>query len=378
MGVYSNVNRGVSGVSAFALRERDTGRADQGLARRASLRPWQRLGALRADGMGRRSWTVCVGLVGAAAASTLAAPAALAVIPAYVQQGSFSLPSSGSAFDVGSDGRAWVVTEAGGIVRQTAVNGSAFAPVGSLPGGLVHSFGAGFIRVSPDGARLAIGDNGTVNQMWIVPAGSLSTGGPTTPQTVSVPNFDAAWTDNATLYVNGSPSFGSPPSLYRVNVTGNTVAAAVTNIGDGSGGVASRAGRVFTAIGYDVGGVLDGQVRSFDLPTLNVAGSSVVFSTGLLATQATTGNSLAFDTAGNLIEAGFGGVTIEDLSMHQRTTLPGLSATGFYTAAFNAATSEILVRDFGATSVLRYGVPAPGGAFALGLTGLLAARRRRA
>ncbi len=314
----------------------------------------------------------------AAVVAAMGSSTALAVIPAYVAQGSFSLPSSASAFDVGNDGRAWAVTEAGAIVRQSAVNGSVFAPVGSLPSGLVPSFGAGFIRVSPDGARLAIGDNGTVNQMWVVPTGSLSTGGPTTPQTVSVPNFDAAWTDNATLYVNGSPSFGSPPSLYHVNVTGNTVAAVVTNIGDGSGGVASRGGRVYTAIGYDVGGVLDGQVRSFDLATLNAAASSVAFSTGLLATQATTGNSLAFDAAGNLIEAGFGGVTIEDLSTHQRTTLPGLNATGFYTAAFNAATGEILVRDFGATSVLRYGVPSPGGAFALGLTGLLVTRRRRA
>ena len=352
--------------------------ADQGLARKASPRPWQRSGALRAEA-GKRNRATIAGIAAGAAglAAIVGAPSAHAVIPAYSPAGSFSLPTGGSAFDIGGDGRAWVVREDGAIARQDVVGGSAYSPVGSLPGGLVPGFGAGFVRVSPDGARLAIGDNGTVNQMWVVPTGSLSTAGATTPQTIGVANFDGAWTGNDTLYVNGSPSFGSPPSLFRVGVTGATVAAVVTSIGDGSGGVASRGGRVYTAIGYDVAGVLDGQVRSFDLATLDAAALPVVFSTGLLATQASTGNSLAFDAAGNLIEAGFGGVAVVDLVTQQRYDLPGLGAFGFYTATFNAATGEILVRDFGSASVLRYAVPGPGGAGVLVVAGVLAMRRRR-
>jgi hypothetical protein len=316
-------------------------------------------------------------VVVASAAVTLAAPGALAAIPAYVQQGTFVLPSSGSAFDIGADGRAWVVSESGAISRQSSVNGSAYAAAGSLPGGLVPAFGAGFIRVSPDGARLAIGDNGTVNQLWVVPTAGLSTSMASTPLTIAAPNFDAAWSDNSTLFINGSASVGGSPNLYRASGITGATATVVTGIGDGSGGVATRGARVYTAIGFDAAGLLNGQVRSFDVAMLNVASSSVVFSTGLLATQASTGNSLAFDSQGNLIEAGFGGVVVVDLATQARISLPGLSPTGFYTATFNAATGEILVRDFGVTTVLRYGVPTPGVAGTLVGAGIFAMRRRR-
>ena len=151
----------------------------------------------------------------------------------------------------------------------------------------------------------------------------------------------------------------------------------MSDIGVGSGGVATRAGRVFTAIGYDAAGPLAGQVRSFDLATLNGAPSSVAFSSGLLVGQANSGNSLAFDSAGYLIEGGFGGVSVIDLTTSQIFNLPGLSPTGFYSAGFNAFTGEILVRNFGSATVLRYGVPTPGGMGVVGLAALFAARRRR-
>lgn len=315
--------------------------------------------------------------VAAFVAGATAAREAQAAPPAYISAGSYLLPSGSSAFNDGADGRLVCVTETGAVVRQGAVNGAAYSPLGSLPAGTVPSFGAGFLKISPDGARLAIGDNGAANQVHFVPIASLNTGGPTVPQTISVANFDGAWADNGTFYVNGSPGFGTPPSLYRVNITTNAVAAVVSNIGDGSGGVATRSGRVYTAVGFDAGGLLDGQVRSFDVATLNAAGSAVAFSTGMLATQASTGNSLDFDAAGNIIEAGFGGVTLVDLSTAQRYDLPGLSSTGFYSAIYNDFTHEILVRDFGSQTVLRYAVPAPATTALLGLSGILAARRRR-
>lgn len=303
--------------------------------------------------------------------------AALAAPPAYVGAGSYLLPSGSSAFNDAADGRLVCITEIGAIVRQNAVNGGAYTPLGSLPAGAVPGFGAGFVKISPDGSRLAIGDNGNANQVHFVPVASLNTGGATVPQTINVANFDGAWADSTTFYVNGSPSFGTPPSLYRVNITTNAVAAVVSNIGDGSGGVATRSGRVYTAIGIDAGGMLDGQVRSFDIATLNAASSAIAFSTGTLATQASTGNSLDFDAAGNIIEAGFGGVAIVDLATAQRYDLPGLSATGFYSAIYNDYTQEILVRDFASQTVLRYAVPSPATITLLGITGILAARRRR-
>ncbi len=304
--------------------------------------------------------------------------------PAYVGAGSYLLPSGSSAFNDGPDGRLVCITETGAIVRQSAVNVggvAAYSPLGSLPSGAVPSFGAGFLKISPDGSRFAIGDNNAASHVHFVPVASLTTSGPTVPQTITVSNFDGAWADNGTFYVNGSPNFGTAPSLSRVNLTTSAVAAVVSNIGDASGGVATRSGRVYTAIGYDAGGLLDGQVRSFDISTLNAAGSAVAFSTGSLATQANTGNSLDFDAAGNIIEAGFGGVTLVDLATAQRYDLPGLSPAGFYSATYNNFTGEILVRDFafGADPrlLLRYAVPTPATTALLGLSGILATRRRR-
>ncbi len=304
----------------------------------------------------------------------------IAAPPAYVGFGSYALPTVPSVFDVSPDGRLICITETGAIVHQNAVNiggGGAYAPLGSLPAGSVPNFGAGFLRISPDGTRCAIGDNGAANRVHVLSISALSVSGPTTPVTISVPNFDAAWGEFSTLYVNGSPSFGVAPSLYQVETSTGSWTDVVTHIGDGSGGVAVRGARVYTAIGFDAAGILTGQVRSFSLSSSAGSPPPVAFSTGLLAAQASTGNSLAFDATGDLIEAGFGGVSVIDLSTSQIYNLPGLSPTGFYSAAFNAFTSEILVRDFGSPTVLRYGIPAPASATLLGLAGILAVRRRR-
>jgi hypothetical protein len=318
-------------------------------------------------------------LVGSGAVVAFGAAAA-ASVPAYVSVGSFSLPSGSSAFDVLGDGRVVAVDENGVVLRQGAVNNSAFAPIGSLPAGTVPSFGAGFVRVSPDGSRLAVGDNGAANRVYVVQTASLSTGGPSPVQTISVPSFDGAWTSPTTMYVNGSPSFGTSPSLWRVDITSGTATAVVGGIGDGSGGVAASGGanaRVYTAIGFDLTGLRTGEVRSFDLATLNAASAAAPFGAGALAVQANTASSLALDGLGDLIVAGGGGVSVFDLSTSQRYDLPGLSASGFYSATFDNATGEILVRDFGATAVLRYGVPAPGWMGVAVGVGFVTVRRRR-
>jgi hypothetical protein len=312
-------------------------------------------------------------------AASLLCGAALANVPPYSQTGLFTLPTASSVFDVAADGRTIVVSEDGTVRREVFPTTGSFAPIGSLPSGLVPSFGAGFMKVSPDGAHLAVGDNGTVNQMWIVPTAGLTTSGPTPVQSINVPNFDAAWTTNGRLYVNGSPNFGSQPSLYRVDVAGGTSTAVVSGIGDGSGGVAARAGRVYTAIGYDAspGSPNAGLARSFDAATLDAATVPVAFSTGVLAAQANSGSSLGFDNGGDLIIAGAGGVAVFDLATSQRYDLPGLSSLGFYSATWNAVTGEILVRDYGSATVERYGiVPGPGSLAVLACAGSFGLARR--
>jgi hypothetical protein len=307
----------------------------------------------------------------AAVASSIASP------PAYVGAGSFLLPTASSVFDDAADGRLIIASETGSILRQNAVNSSAYTTLGSLPAGSIPSYGAGFVHISPDGSRIAVGDNGAIGRIHVVTFASLTTSGPITPTTIGIPNFDAAWSGPGTLLVNGSPSFGVAPGLRLADAATGSWTDVVSQIGDGSGGVSVHGGRVYTAIGYDAAGLRDGEVRSFALGLFAGSPPVVPFSTGLFAAQANTGNTLDFDAAGNLIEAGFGGVTLVDLATSQRYDLPGLSTTGFYFAIYNDATSEILVRDFGSQTVLRYAVPAPAPISLLGLTGILAARRRR-
>jgi len=311
----------------------------------------------------------CAGVLGWAGA-------AVASIPPYSVVGTFLLPTGGSVFDAGADGRLFAVDESGHVLRQNTVNGSAWTPLGSLSAGSLPSFGPGFVHPSPDGTRLAIGDNGNADHVLIVQVSALNTAIPTTPQGIAVPNFDGAWTASGQMYINGGP-FGSP-SLWRVDVTAGTAAAVVTGLGDASGGVAARAGRVYTGIGLDLSGARTGEVRSFDLGSLNSAPSPVTFFTGLLAATANSASALAFDAAGNLIIAGSGGVAVFELSTSQRYDLPRLSPSGFYSAVFDNATGEILVRDFGSPTVERFAVPSPGvllvGVFGAALSG----RRKRA
>jgi hypothetical protein len=317
--------------------------------------------------------------VGAALAVLGLTPIAGASIPAYSSVGAFSLPSTSSVFDVAADGRVLALTESGAIQRQAFPGASTYTPLGSIPGGLIPSYGPGFVKISPDGAHLAIGDNGSANQMWIVPTAGLTTAGPTPVQTIGVSNFDAAWSTAGRLYVSGFA--GSAPGLFRIDITPSAVTTVVSNIGDGSGGVAVRAGRIYTSIGYDPapGEPNKGLTRSFGQAALDGANSPVAFSTGTFAAQANSGSSLGFDTGGNLILAGDGGVSVFDLATSQRYDLPGLSAGGFYSAVFDGVAGEILVRSYGSDTVVRYGIvpgPAAAGLMAVGLAAMGRRRRR--
>lgn len=324
-----------------------------------------------------RRRTPAITVLAALACTFAMSCSANAAIPNYVQVGSFPIPSSSFVFDALPDGRLIGVSATGQILRQTAVNGAAYTLVGTLPSGAVPSFGAGFAKLSPSGSRLAVGDNGAGNSICIVPLDALSIVPPTTVSTVSVFNYQAEWADDDTLYVSGSPTFGVPTSLYRARVSTGTSVEVVNQIGDGSGGVAVSAGTVYTAVGFDVSGVHDGQIRGFSASALAVAASPVAFSSSTLVGQLNTGATLDVDAQGNLIVAGGGGVGLLDPATGSTYVLPGLSPTGFYSAIFSSSGSEILVQDFGSSTVLRFAIPSPGGAALMLACGVLATRRRR-
>jgi len=306
----------------------------------------------------------------------------VAAVPAYGLVGTYDSGVPGGltgAMGLRSDGRFYQVV-GDDVYVQAGVNSPSFARIGSLPAGSADAFGAAFISASPDGSLLAIGNGkfGAGAGVNIVGTASLSTSMPSVAAFVGVPNYSAAWAGNSTLYVTG---FGGTSQVARVDLMPAAAATTVlTSVGGASGGIAVGGGNLFVGSGFGAG---VGDVRSFPLATINAATSSLGFTSGAFVVNAFTAGTIDFDAAGNIILTGQSfssgnGVAVIDLADGTRFNLPGLSPTDQYSAWFNGATGEILVRGFGSPTVSRFAVPGPGAAGVLVMGGVLAARRRRA
>ncbi len=322
------------------------------------------------------------------AAVVAMASAALGQIPFYQLVGQFNLPAgAGTGWDVGPDGRVWgIVGDA--IVRQDGVNGSTYSTVGSVPSGTAASWGASFLRVSPTGSMIAIGDNnfGSTARVSFVSTATLSTSVTSPTTSVLSGNFDGAWSGNQ-FYVSGAGS-DFVPFLSRItfsDATGlPTAARVVSGIGGASGGVAVHNGRVYTGVGYGGAGLPIGQVRWFDENGL-VGGAPVAFTSGTVAATALSASPLAFDAFGNLLVGGgdsFGGTSdvgyaaVIDLNVGFGLHFSPAGTGTIYGVAFNNATHEMLVTADGVA--YRYGIPGPGAFPLMGLGVLALGRRRRA
>lgn len=316
---------------------------------------------------------------GAVLALGIWASGAAAAMPAYSIAGTFGSP--GGAWDVGPDGRL-VALSGTSVLQQVAVNGSAYTNIGSVPAGTTASFGASFVSLSPDGSTLAIGDNvfAATGRVHMLNTAALNTSLPTPTVSVIAPNYAAAWSGSSTLYVSGGG--GPTPTVTRIDGAASGSPAStivIDNIGDGSGGVAIRSGRLYTGIGFDTNFITDGTIRSFGLPSLSVAAAAVPFASGAFEAQILSASTLDFDALGNIIVGGFGSVAVVNLGTSERLDLAPNGPFGFYSGRYNAATGEILVTDFNVPGdVYRYAIPAPGMATMMWLGGLLAWRRRRA
>jgi len=328
-------------------------------------------------------------------------------IPGYQLVGTYQLPAGAGAFDALPDGRLMVMV-GDSIVVQSAANAGAYAPAGSVPAGLIGSFGAAFLSVSPNGQTIAIGDNRAgsgAQHVLLLDASALNTGGPTAPALVAAPNYHAHWADDSTLYVTGVADFSSPGVVTRIDVPTITSATAwtvVTGINGASAGVVTDGTHLYTANGFDFApsvGSETGHVRAFSLSSLPTgdAGLPVDFeSSGVLVADVLSGSPLGMDPFGNLLAGGgdfddgdSGYAAVVSAGMIALALAGGSPATGadgqmlapagaqFYSAMFNRGTDELLVWAFGDPTVHRYAVPAPGATALLAAAGLMAARRRR-
>lgn len=324
----------------------------------------------------------------------------LAVAPAAFGQfgyglvGQFNLPAGASAWDVDAQGRSWALV-GDSVYRENAPGSGAFLPFGSVPSGTVSTFGGSFIRVNDAGTEVAIGDGnfGASARVHFVSTAALAAASPAGAPTQSVltGNFDGNWNGNQ-FYVTGAGD-DFVPFVNRVtftDATGTPVATrVVTGIGGASAGVAFSGGTIFTGVGYGGGGLSTGDIRMFDLLTVNAAGGSgfpVAYSTGsqVAGGPVLSASPLAFDGAGRLLVGGgdaFGGTTdigyvaVIDLATGVRQLLSPAGADVTYGVDYNPALSQIYVSEDGV--VYRYAVPTPGTSVVLTLGGLAALRRRR-
>ncbi len=344
--------------------------------------------------------------LGVAATSTQAH----AALPSYTLVGSYALPSgtSGGSYDLLPDGRLVAVDGSGQVAVQDAVNAGTYSPIGSIDGSIFDgpfgNFGPIFVRVSPDGSTLAIGDNAAANKVHFVGLSALSTAGATPTTAIDAANFDAVWTDKATLFVTGSDSFFNP-IVTRIDLapggTTGTSTLVMTAGGGGSGGIASDGTRLFIGDGFNTssGGEPTGNVRAFAISDLTspLPTSPIDFTAGTLVADALSGLSLGFDAQGNLLigggdffagsgDAGYaavvdadaiaaalaGGTSAQD---GDELRLSPNGAAASYGIFYNTFTSELIVTSGGVA--YRYStVPAPASA-ALITMGLAALGRRR-
>lgn len=281
----------------------------------------------------------------------------------------FTLPAGGGVFDSLPDGR--LVALAGeDLYLESSIRSRQFDFVGTLQDANFFSFGAAFLRVSPDGQRLATGNSG------FGPGAQVGIFEPAADQGVvsvdwyDVQHFDAAWFDDDTLVLTA----GLPEEVVTVldlsePIPTNTIV--IDQIGGASAGIAFDAlGNLYTGNGFDAEGASGtGWIKAFSFSEWTAALSTGVpidfEAAGTLIVDLLSAAALGFDAEGNLhvgwgsddyaalvrsaaVEAALSGEGPADVADPQqvRTFDPDrANLSNFYDVLFNRITCELLLRQ---------------------------------
>lgn len=338
----------------------------------------------------------------AVSAGSLMCSARADVLGAYELTGTFALPAA-SPFDALPDGRL-VTLHGTDLYAETSAGSRVFDRVGTLAGMDVGSYGAAFVRVSPDGTHLAVGNNGGSSyanyQVGVFDLGNLA--GTWFP----VAHFDAAWTDNSQLALSAAAGASSKVTVLDTasSPTSPHNPTVVSNIAGASAGITfDAAGNLFTGNGYASGaGSSTGTIKAFSASSWMAAlsgGQPADFEAGgTMIGRILSATSLGFDAEGNLHVGGgdfgsgaFGYAGLADYSAVQRA-LAGGSPIGsgevqhfdpdltnpynFYDVNYSHVTGELYVRE--GASVWTYAVPEPAAGLLLLALGVLVRRPRMA
>lgn len=287
------------------------------------------------------------------------------------------LPAGAGPIDALPDGRLIALLQED-VYVQSCFDPGQFELIGALSDADLPSFGAAFVRVSPDGTRIAVGNNGGVSfsdfRIGVFDFPDL------TGIWFSANHFDANWFDDTLLAVTAG-DFVNPSVVTLLDTTSplpgapiNTIV--VNNVGGGSGGVTFDAvGNLYTGNGFTLFGPSDtGHVRAFDFAAWSPAlsgGMPVDFETdGVLIIDALSASPLQFDAAGNLLVGGgdfaagdidavavvgasavtdalggFGPADVFDPAQVQRLDPDTTTGFNFYGVVYNPGTDEVLVTD---------------------------------
>ncbi|MBU0716652.1 MAG: hypothetical protein KJ749_00250 [Planctomycetes bacterium] len=344
--------------------------------------------------------TLAVGLV----ASLAAVPAAVRAdaFDGYTLMGSFELPRANAIFDCLSDGR--IVAIAGDDVYvESAVGSGTFTLLGTLPDAdMPTSWPAAFIRVSRDGTKLAVGNNGGGYPWNNFEVGIFAF--PTlTGDWFSINHYDAEWYSNTRLAITAAgPGVTSIVTVLRTTSSpaGADNPTVIDNVGGYSAGITfDAAGNLYTGNAFRTNGPSDtGWVKVFGREMWTSAlthGLPLDFeTTGILVVDVLSAAYLGFDVEGNLHVGGgdsTGGPDQQDFAAlvrafavsralagegaadpgnptEVRSFDPDSAHDNYFVVNSNPATGELYVTEFGSTTVYVY-TPEPGDPFAAEVIG---------
>jgi len=234
---------------------------------------------------------------------------ALCIFERYRLEEQFVLPAGAGPIDVTPDGR--VVTLVGADVYvETEVQSRVFELLGALPGTEIPDFGAAFLRVSPDGTRIAVGNNRLspdfkvgVFDVPLQPIGTL------TGVWYVANHYEAEWYDDVNLALtafSGNVSVVTMLDTTSADAQNPTNPTVIGNIDGASGGVAFDAqGNLYTGNGFQFGPPdKTGQIKAFSFNEWSAALASqtpIDFeSSGTIIIDLLSAGSLGFDAAGNM------------------------------------------------------------------------------
>ncbi|MCH7925041.1 MAG: hypothetical protein IIC51_05865 [Planctomycetes bacterium] len=321
--------------------------------------------------------------------SLLIAPAVWAdAFHQYSLAGSFELPAGTDRFDALPDGRLLIIV--GDVLHiETSVGTRQFEEFGTLPNADIPSFGVAFFEISPDGTKVAVGNNGgVVFPNYEVGVFDLSDPPNLSGTWLAANHFLAGWIDNRHLALTagdfGSPAFVSFLDTLSANRGSPVNPVVIDGIGGASSGIAfDQAGNLFTGNGFEGAGPSGtGAIKAFDKAAWMAAwtgGTPLDFENeGTLVIDILSADTLGFDADGNLhvgggdgdmhsdfaalvagsaIAAALGGqgpVDAEDSSVVRRFDPDTDNDFNFYAVGRNAVADEMYIRNFAGSTVYVY------------------------